>query len=199
MSIEESSRYRIGYARVSTLEQNEALQHDALVAAGCQRVFVDKASGKLEHRPALDAMLDQLRPGDSVTVWRLDRLGRSLRHLIDVVADLESRDVTFRSLTESIDTSTPGGKLTFHLFGALSEFERDLIRERTIAGLASSRARGRRGGRPTVWTLAKLEVARSMYASGEHDIATIAKVVGVSRASVYRALPIKDDSDKATM
>jgi DNA invertase Pin-like site-specific DNA recombinase len=114
MSTENPSGYRIGYARVSTLEQDEALQHDALVAAGCQRVFVDKASGKLEHRPALDAMLNRLRPGGSVTVWRLDRLGRSLRHLIDVVADLESRDVTFRSLTESIDNSTPGGKLTFH-------------------------------------------------------------------------------------
>jgi len=107
MSTEKPSGYRIGYARVSTLEQDEALQHDALTAAGCQRIFVDKASGKLEHRPALDAMLEQLRPGDSVTVWRLDPLGRSLRHLIDVVAGLESRSVTFRSLTESIDTSTP--------------------------------------------------------------------------------------------
>lgn len=176
------------YARISTLEQVEALQHDALIAAGCQKVFVDRASGKLEHRPALDTMLEQLRPGDSVTVWRLDRLGRSLRHLIDVVAELESRSVTFRSLTEAIDTSTPGGKLTFHLFGALAEFERDLIRERTMAGLAAARARGRKGGRPTVWTPAKLEVAKSMYRAGEHDVATIARVVGVSRASVYRAL-----------
>jgi len=159
-----------------------------LIAAGCQKVFVDRASGKLEHRPALDTMLEQLRPGDSVTVWRLDRLGRSLRHLIDVVAELESRSVTFRSLTEAIDTSTPGGKLTFHLFGALAEFERDLIRERTMAGLAAARARGRKGGRPTVWTPAKLEVAKSMYRAGEHDVATIARVVGVSRASVYRAL-----------
>ena len=188
MSPEESSGYRIGYARVSTLEQDEALQHDALTAAGCQRIFVDRASGKLEHRPGLDTMLEQLRPGDSVTVWRLDRLGRSLRHLIDVVADLEARGVAFRSLMESIDTSTPGGKLTFHLFGALAEFERDLIRERTMAGLAAARARGRIGGRPTVWTPAKLKVARSMYAGGEHDVATIARVVGVSRASVYRAL-----------
>jgi DNA invertase Pin-like site-specific DNA recombinase len=184
----EKNCYRIGYARVSTLEQDEALQHDALTAAGCERVFVDKASGKLEHRPALDAMLEQLRPGDSVTVWRLDRLGRSLRHLIDVVADLEARGVAFRSLMEAIDTSTPGGKLTFHLFGALAEFERDLIRERTMAGLAAARARGRMGGRPTVWTPAKLKVARSMYAGGDQDVATIARVVGVSRASVYRAL-----------
>lgn len=189
MSTENSSNdYRIGYARVSTLEQDEALQRDALTAAGCQRIFVDKVSGKLEHRPALDAMLEQLRPGDSVTVWRLDRLGRSLRHLIDTVADLEANGVAFRSLTESIDTSTPGGKLTFHLFGALAEFERDLIRERTMAGLAAARARGRNGGRPTVWTTAKVEVVRSMYAGGEHDVATIARVVGVSRASVYRVL-----------
>ena len=190
--------YRIGYARVSTLEQDEALQQDALIASGCQRVFVDKASGKLEHRPALDAMFDQLRPGDSVTVWRLDRLGRSLRHLIDTVADLEARGVGFRSLTESIDTSTPGGKLTFHLFGALAEFERDLIRARTMAGLAAARARGRSGGRPTVWTPAKLEVAQSMYASGEHDITTIARVVNVSRATVYRVLATKDAQDRAT-
>jgi len=180
--------YNIGYARVSTLEQDEALQHDALTAAGCQRVFVDKASGKLEHRPALDAMLEQLRPGDSVTVWRLDRLGRSLRHLIDVVADLERMDVTFRSLTEAIDTSTPVGRMTFHLFGALAEFERDLIRERTMAGLAAARARGRKGGRPTVWTPDKTRVALQMYESRQHDVASIARVLGLSRASVYRML-----------
>ena len=178
--------YRIGYARVSTLEQEEALQHDALLAAGCQRVFVDKASGKLEHRPALDAMFNQLRPGYSVTVWRLDRLGRSLRHLVDTVAHLEARGVAFRSLTESIDTSTAGGKLTFHLFGALAEFEKDLIRERTMAGLAAARARGRTGGRPTVWTPEKVRVALQMYESHQHDVASIARVLGLSRASVYR-------------
>jgi DNA invertase Pin-like site-specific DNA recombinase len=187
MSTEKSS-YRIGYARVSTLEQDEALQHDALTAAGCERVFVDRVSGKLEHRPALDAMLDQLRPGDSVTVWRLDRLGRSLRHLIDVVADLEARGVAFRSLMESLDTSTPGGKLTFHLFGALAEFERDLIRERTMAGLAAARVRGRKGGRPTVWTAEKVRLALEMYDKRQHDVAGIARILGVSRASVYRAI-----------
>ncbi|WP_076259248.1 recombinase family protein [Intrasporangium flavum] len=180
--------YLVGYARVSTLEQDAALQRDALQAAGCQRIFTDKASGKLEHRPALDAMLEQLRPGDTVVVWRLDRLGRSLRHLIHTVQILESRGVAFRSVTENIDTSTAGGKLVFHLFGALAEFERDLIRERTLAGLAAARARGRTGGRPTVWTPEKLKVARSMYDSREHDVASIARVVGVSRASVYRAL-----------
>ncbi|GAA1885714.1 recombinase family protein [Lapillicoccus jejuensis] len=178
----------IGYVRVSTLEQHEALQVDALRAAGCARLFTDKASGKLERRPALDALLEQLRPGDSVVVWRLDRLGRSLRHLIDTVQTLEHQGVAFRSLTESIDTTTPGGKLIFHVFGALAEFERDLIRERTMAGLTAARARGRTGGRPTVWTPEKLRVARQLLDSQEHDIAAIARVVGVSRASVYRAL-----------
>ncbi|GAA5031874.1 recombinase family protein [Terrabacter aeriphilus] len=171
------------------------MQRDALQAAGCQRIFTDKASGKLEHRPALDVMLDQLRPGDTVVVWRLDRLGRSMRHLIDAVQTLESRGVAFRSLTESIDTSTPGGKLIFHVFGALAEFERDLIRERTLAGLAAARTRGRTGGRPTVWTPEKLEVERIMYDSRQHDVASIARVVGVSRASVYRALAPADPQE----
>jgi DNA invertase Pin-like site-specific DNA recombinase len=182
--------YRLGYARVSTLEQDPALQRDALTAAGCQRIFVDKASGKLESRPALDDLLEQVRPGDTVVVWRLDRLGRSLRHLIETVSALEQRDVAFVSLTENIDTGTPGGRLIFHVFGALAEFERDLIRERTLAGLAAARARGRTGGRPTVWTEDKLRTARAMRASGDYDVASIAKVLGVSRASVYRALDL---------
>ncbi len=138
-----SAGLRFGYARVSTIEQNEDLQQDALQAAGCERVFVDKASGKLEHRPGLDQLLGQLRAGDTVVVWRLDRLGRSLRNLIEIVRELEHRKVALLSLTESIDTTTPGGKLVFHVFGALAEFERDLIRERTAAGLAAARARGR--------------------------------------------------------
>ena len=182
------SLLKLGYARVSTLQQDEALQRDALEVAGCERIFVDKASGKLESRPALDALLDQARPGDTVVVWRLDRLGRSLRHLLETVADLEHRGVAFVSLTENIDTSTPGGKLVFHLFGALAEFERDLIRERTLAGLAAARARGRTGGRPTVWTAEKRRTAHAMFQSGEHDVAGIARVLGVSRASVYRVL-----------
>lgn len=188
MSTATTTGYKIGYARVSTLEQDEALQRDALSAAGCERVFVDKASGKLDHRPGLDTMLEQLRPGDTVVVWRLDRLGRSLRNLIDLVSEFASRGVGFVSLTESIDTTTPGGKLIFHIFGALAEFERDLIRERTMAGLAAARARGRRGGRPTVWTPEKLRIARQMYNSREHEVAEIARVLGISRASVYRAL-----------
>ena len=180
--------YKIGYARVSTLQQDEALQRDALHAAGVDRIFVDKVSGKLESRPALDDLLEQARPGDTVVVWRLDRLGRSLKHLIETVGALEARGVAFVSLTEAIDTSTPGGRLIFHVFGALAEFERDLIRERTLAGLAAARARGRVGGRPTVWTPAKLSTAKAMHASGDYDVSSIAKVLGVSRASVYRAL-----------
>ena len=177
-----------GYCRVSTTHQDEALQQDALEKAGVDRIFVDTASGATESRPALDELLGQLRPGDTVVVWRLDRLGRSLRHLIDVVGDLDRRGVALRSLRESLDTSTPGGRLVFHVFGALAEFERDLIRERTTAGLEAARARGRHGGRPTVWTPEKLRTAHAMYDSGEHEVATIARVLGVSRASVYRAL-----------
>ncbi len=133
-------------------------------------------------------MLDQLRPGDTLVVWRLDRLGRSLRHLIDTVNELAERGVAFRSLTEHIDTSTPGGKLIFHIFAALAEFERDLIRDRTVAGLAAARARGRQGGRPRVLTEQKLAVAQDMYDSGKHTVTAIAETLGVSRASVYRHL-----------
>ena len=142
----------LGYARVSTTDQRPGLQVDALERAGCYRVFTETASGARADRPVLAQVLDQLRPGDTLIVWKLDRLGRSLRHLVDVVTGLADRGVGFRSLQESIDTTTPGGKLVFHVFAALAEFERDLIRERTSAGLAAARARGRHGGRPSVMT-----------------------------------------------
>lgn len=188
----------LGYARVSTIQQDEALQRDALEAAGVDRIYVDHASGATDSRPGLEELLTHLRPGDVVVVWRLDRLGRSLRHLLDLVAELEERNVGLRSLTESIDTSTPGGKLIFHVFAALAEFERDLIRERTQAGLAAARARGRVGGRPTVWTSDKAKAARAMFDAGERDISCIARATGVSRASVYRLLrtPPQSDSDR---
>jgi DNA invertase Pin-like site-specific DNA recombinase len=176
----------VGYGRVSTHEQNLDLQIDALTRAGCVRVFTDKASGALASRPELAAALDYARPGDTLVVWRLDRLGRSLPHLIETVQALEARGVGFRSLTESIDTTTPGGRLVFHVFGALAEFERDLTRERVAAGLAAARARGRRGGRPTVMTEAKLAAGRRMLDAGDSP-STIAAALGVSRASVYRA------------
>jgi DNA invertase Pin-like site-specific DNA recombinase len=182
----------LGYARVSTAEQHLDLQVDALTAAGCYRIFTDKASGAadaLAARPELDRILDQLRPGDTLVVWKLDRLGRSLRHLVDTITVLADRGVGFRSLQEQVDTTTAGGKLVFHIFAALAEFERDLIRERTRAGLAAARARGRRGGRPAVMTPDKVRIAREMYASRRYIVAAIAKTLGVSRASIYRHLP----------
>jgi DNA invertase Pin-like site-specific DNA recombinase len=178
----------LGYARISTGEQHPDLQVDALKAAGCYRVFVDTASGALAARPALDQLLDQLRPGDTLVMWKLDRLGRSLRHLVDTIAALADRGVGFRSLQEQVDTTTPGGKLVFHIFAALAEFERDLIRERTSAGLAAARARGRTGGRPAVMTEPKIKLAREMYASRQYTVAAIAGALGVSRASIYRHL-----------
>jgi DNA invertase Pin-like site-specific DNA recombinase len=178
----------LGYARVSTADQQPQLQVDALTAAGCYRVFTETASGARTNRLTLEQVLDQLRPGDTLVVWKLDRLGRSLRHLVDTIAELAEREIGFRSLQEAIDTTTPGGKLVFHVFAALAEFERDLIRERTAAGLAAARVRGRRGGRPSVMTAHKLQVARELYRSGEYTVAAIATTLGVSRASIYRHL-----------
>ena len=179
----------LGYARVSTTDQHPDLQVDVLTQAGCYRVFTDRASGARADRPQLTAVLDQLRPGDTLVVWKLDRLGRSLRHLVDTVTTLADRGVGFRSLQEQVDTTTAGGKLVFHIFAALAEFERDLIRERTRAGLAAARARGRRGGRPAVMTPDKVRVVQEMYASRQYTVAAIAKTLGVSRASIYRHLP----------
>ena len=179
--------YAVGYARVSTSDQDAALQHDALTEAGCARIYTDSASGALAERPQLAAALDHLHPGDTLVVWRLDRLGRSLRHLIETVEQLEQRGVGFRSLRESIDTTTPGGRLVFHVFGALAEFERELIRERTMAGLAAARARGRVGGRPLAMTPAKLRQAKAMRGEGR-SVSEIAEVIGVGRATIYRHL-----------
>ena len=178
----------LGYARVSTSEQDPRLQHDALEAAGCYRVFTDTASGSLASRPQLDLLLDQLRPGDTLVVWRLDRLGRSVRHLIDQISALEGRGVHFRSLQDHIDTSSSGGRLIFHIFASLAEFERDLIRERTQAGLAAARARGRVGGRPTKLSTDDVATARRLYASKTVTVPEIGKILGVSRSTVYRAL-----------
>ena len=179
--------YRLGYARVSTLEQDPALQHDALRAAGVERIFTDQASGVLTERPQLSALLEQLRPGDTLVVWRLDRLGRSTSHLIQTVTALEERGIGFASLTEAIDTTTPAGRLLFGVLASLAAFERDLIRERTLAGLAAARARGKVGGRPTLMTEDKLSVARRMLAEGRPK-STIAATIGVSRATLYAHL-----------
>lgn len=180
--------HALGYARVSTGDQDAQLQHDALQAAGCYRIFTDTASGALQSRPELDKLMDQLRPGDTLVVWRLDRLGRSIRHLIDQLSDLQDRGIEFRSLQENIDTSSPGGRLVFHIFASLAEFERDLIRERTNAGLAAARARGRTAGRPPLLTKEKLSTARKLYEQQDMTVAQIGEVLGVSRTTIYRAL-----------
>jgi len=187
----------VGYARVSTADQNLDLQVDALDRAGCVRAFTDTASGSLAERPQLDAALDYLRRGDTLVVWRLDRLGRSLRHLVETVTALQERGVGFRSIQESIDTTTSGGRLVFHVFCALAEFERDLIRERTHAGLAAARARGRVGGRKPALTPQKAAVARRLYDERKHTVAEIARIVGVSRATLYRNLAPNAASGRA--
>jgi len=176
----------IGYARVSTDEQNLDSQRDALKQAGCEKIFTDQISGTKAHRPGLEEALSHLREGDTLIVWRLDRLGRSLRHLIDTVTDLQERGIGFKSLTEAIDTTTSGGKLVFHIFGALAEFEREIIRERTQAALTSARARGRKGGRRKKLTPKQLEMARSLYASKTHTVDEICKTLGIGRTTFYR-------------
>jgi DNA invertase Pin-like site-specific DNA recombinase len=180
---------QIGYARVSTEDQTLDLQRDALTKAGCDRIFTDMMSGATADRPGLAQALVFARPGDTVVVWRLERLGRSLRHLIDAIIDLERRGVGFCSLTEAIDTTSPGGKLVFHLFAALAEFERDLIRERTRAGLTAARARGRTGGRPKVKAFAdpkRLAAARKLYADQHTSVDTSCQMFKISRATFYR-------------
>ena len=177
----------VGDARVSTVEQTLALQEDALRAAGCARLFTDTLSRAKAERPGLGQALAFLRPGDALVVWRLDRLGRSLRALIEALTALEGRGIGFRSLTEQLDTTTSGGRLIFHVFGALAEFERDLIRERTQAGLAAARARGRQGGRPRkLGTPARVALAQALDDDRRHSVAEICRTLGISRATLYR-------------
>lgn len=179
----------VGYARVSTQDQKPALQLDALNAVGCEKVFVEKASGAQRDRPEMKAALDYMRAGDTLVVWKLDRLARSIKQLIETVEMLEGRGIGFRSLTEAIDTTTAGGKLVFHIFGALAEFERSIIRERTRAGLDAAKARGRRGGRPRKLTEKDLTAARAMLGEASITVEDVAKRLGVSPATLYRHLP----------
>ncbi len=178
----------VGYARVSTLEQNASLQTDALTQAGCQQIFQDKMSGAKIERPGLQEALDFLRPDDTLVVWRLDRLGRSLKHLLETVMQLEERGSRFRSLQENIDTNTSGGRLVFHIFGALAEFERNLIRERTMAGLTAARARGRKGGRPKALDANKQALARKLYEEKQHTVKEVCQMLGIAKSTLYSYL-----------
>lgn len=176
---------KIGYARVSTVDQNLDFQRDALTSAGCEVVIEDEASGATAFRPGLEKVREQLRKGDVLVVWRLDRLGRSLKDLIAWVSYLDERNVGLVSLHESIDTSSSTGKLTFHLFGALAEFERNLIRDRTEAGLAAARTRGKKGGRPKALSQDKRKLAVQLYKEGETPIATICSMMQISKPTLY--------------
>jgi DNA invertase Pin-like site-specific DNA recombinase len=178
-----------GYAPVSTHEQTLNLQRDALEKAGCTKIYTDTASGAKTERIGLEEALSYVRKGNTLVVWRLDRLGRSLPHLIATMTDLEERGIGFKSLTENIDTTTSGGKLIFHIFGALAEFERNLIRERTQAGLTAARARGKKGGRPKALTGKQLTIARDLYEK-RHPIAEICRTLKISKATLYRALKL---------
>lgn len=177
---------KIGYARVSTIDQNLDLQTDALKKAGCEKIFSDMASGMLDSRQGLAEALEFCRKGDTLVVWKLDRLGRSLKHLIEMVNQLQAKDIGFVSLQESVDTTTSGGKLVFHVFGALAEFERELIRERTRAGLHAARSRGKLGGRPKKLSDKQKLMARKLLSDSSNSIKEICATLKISRSTLYR-------------
>ncbi len=189
MTFETIESMLIGYARVSTQEQTLDLQKDALEKIGCFKIFTDVISGAKAERKGLEETLEYVREGDTLVVWRLDRLGRSLKHLIETITRLNNRKIGFKSITENIDTTTSGGKLIFHIFGA--EFERDIIRERTNAGLIAARARGRKGGRPKSLTGKKVAMAQELYNNKQNAIVDICKTLGISRATLYRYINVK--------
>lgn len=184
----------IGYARISTTDQDLALQLDALKAAGCKRIYEDTASGALKSRPELDKCLGNLLPGDTLVVWKLDRLGRSTLHLVQTLDDLRKAGIGFRSLTEGMDTTTAMGEFIYTVIAAFANLERSIIRERTNAGLAAARARGRVGGRPAKATPDKIAVAQRLYDDGDKTLNEIAKIVGLSRATLYNHLSTKEVS-----
>lgn len=178
----------LGYARVSTDQQDHALQLDALRQAGCERVFIETASGTRTDRVELARLLEAARSGDTIVCWRLDRLGRSLRHLIEIAEDLQQRGIALRSLTESIDTATPSGRFMFAILGALGSMEREILVERTRAGLAAAAARGRRGGRPLTMNEGKIRAAKAMLAGNTMTADEVARQVGCSPSTLYRHL-----------
>lgn len=179
----------IGYARVSTQDQNPQLQSDALEGAGCERIFTDRASGSRIERAGLKEAMEYARKGDTIVVWRLDRLARSLKQLISTIEELDERQIGFRSLTEAIDTTTSGGRLVFHIFGALAEFERGIIRERTRAGIQAAAARGRKGGRPPVLSEDDHSAAVTLLRNPDITIKEVAKRLGVSTSTLYQHFP----------
>jgi len=179
---------KIGYARISTVDQNLELQTDALEKDGCEKIFTDQASGAKDDRKGLIDAVEFCRQGDLLVVWKLDRLGRSLKHLIETINQLHEKKVGFISVQESIDTTTSGGKLIFHVFGALAEFERELIRERTNAGLASARSRGRMGGRPKAMTDKQLRIAQTMLKDPKTTVKDVCATLQVSKTTLYRYL-----------
>ena len=179
---------KIGYARVSTADQHLIMQEDALKSAGCEEIYTDVISGVKSQRPGLDKALNYAREGDTIVVWKLDRLGRSIQHLIQTITSLIEKKIGFKSLQENIDTSTSGGKLIFHIFGALAEFERDLIQERTQAGLKAARARGKMGGRPPLLNTRQINRMIEMYDEQKNTVAEICKIYNISRPSFYNYL-----------
>ena len=193
----EKVRYmKVGYARISTPDQKLDLQIDELKKDGCEKIFTDVASGAKSSRDGLEEALNYLRKGDILVVWKLDRLGRSLKHLIEVVADITEKEIGFKSLKESIDTTTTGGKLVFHIFAALAEFERDIIRERTKAGLAAARARGRNGGRKPKMDDKKVAMALDLLDKEKHSVQEVCKVFKISKATLYRYLEKAKEVEK---
>ena len=189
----------IGYARVSTVDQNLGLQRDALTEAGCTKLFTEQMSGAVADRPELKQALEFARSGDTLVVWKLDRLARSVKQLIETVEKLRARGIGFRSLTEALDTTTEQGRLVFRMFSALAEFERSLIRERTQAGLAAARRRGRTGGRPSKLSAEDIEVAKTMLANPDIGVTDIAHRLGVSPATLYRHIPAARASNVSIM
>lgn len=179
----------VGYARVSTRDQNPAAQIEALKAIGCDRVFVEKLSGANRDRPELKAALDYMRAGDTLVVWKLDRLARSVRQLVETAADLATREIGLRVLTQQIDTTSAGGRLIFHVFAAVAEFERELMLERTHAGLASARAANRRGGRPKALDEAQIRRAKAMLADPMITVEEVAQQLGTAPSTLYRHIP----------
>ncbi len=179
---------KVGYARVSTDDQNMSLQLDALQAVGCEKIFTDQLSGATTKRPGLDEALAALQPSDVLTVWRLDRLGRTMRHLVETVTDLAERGIGFQSLTEAMDTTTAGGEFLFHIMSALAQFERRLNAERSRAGIEAARRRGKHLGRPPDLTLEKVSHAHQMIDSGQQTVSSMAKIMGVHRVTLHKAL-----------